>query len=66
MKGPLSYYMSKELLRSASVEVTVVACLGREGATSTRKLPAYSKPPSVEARCLACQMQQVRITSGKR
>ena len=56
----------KGLLGSAPVEVTVVACLGREGATSTRKPPAYSKPPSVEARCLACWTQQVGIAGGKR
>ena len=56
----------KGLLGSAPVEVTVVACLGREGATSTRKSPAYSKPPSVEARCLACWTQQVGIAGGKR
>ena len=55
----------KGLLGSAPVEVTVVACLGREGATSTRKLPTYSKPPSVEARCLACRTRQVGITGGK-
>ena len=54
------------ILGSAPVEVTVVACLGREGATSTRKSPAYSKPPSVEARCLACWTQQVGIAGGKR
>ena len=54
------------ILGSAPVEVTVVACLGREGATSTRKSSAYSKSPSVEARCLACGTQQVGIAGGKR
>ena len=47
----------KGLLGSAPVKVTVMACFGWERATFTRKPLAYSKPPSVEARCLACRTQ---------
>lgn len=53
------------ILGSALIKVTVVACLGQKRATFIRNLPAYSKPPSIEARCLACWRQQIEIAGGK-
>lgn len=57
--------LGKRLLGLALVKVTVVVCLGQKGVTSIKKLPAYLKPPSVEVKYLACQMQQVKIIGGK-
>ena len=44
----------KERLKSAPVKVTMIAYLGQERVTCTRKLTAYLKSQNVEAGCLAC------------
>ena len=49
----LRLHQKEPILESAQVEITVVTYLGQEEIIFTKKLPAYSKPPSVEARCLA-------------
>ena len=55
------------ILGSAAVEVTGsgLPWMRKSDLYKEAIIPAYSKPLSVEARCLACQMRQVGIAGGK-
>lgn len=58
-----SWYLDQieQILGSAPVKVMMVAYFKLKRTSFTSKSLTYLKPPRIQVRCLACQMQQIEM-----